>query len=884
MAEKYTKARFWKCALQVNPSGYIAYRGDAHGMTEEEFNRELLGVCQEEGIKIIGLADHGNVDAVDAIRELMTQQGIVVFPGFEIASSEKAHFVCLFPETTTTDHLNRYLGNLGLTNPTDGVWPSNLGGNELLSKVEALGGIAYAAHCTDDSGVLFRKLHHVWQNPLLKAAQIPGALDDLKNSEGYPYRQILLNREPEYRRERPVAIINAKDVVRPEDLHNSKTSCLIKMTRPCFASLKQAFLDPESRVRLHSDVPEKHYSRIESLRFTGGYLDGLEIEFSEHLNAVIGGRGTGKSTLIECIRYALELRPLGKNAQKQHDEIIRENLGKARGRIEVTIRSSAMNGRHFVISRRYGESATVKDEIGNPSVFVPADVLPRIEIYGQNEIYEIAQNPQWQRGLLNRFLDVDNRQMDERLEEIAKKLKDNRKSILQAQDSQAEVEDEVGRLPKLQEQVGQFKELGLEEKLQIVPMLEAEKRLSARVNEEIENLEAALSGVKDSLPDTVFLSDNAIKVLPHEDSLQAVRILLDDLTSAVEDLVSQACEKTGASKTAIGELQDALAASIKTEEDALEKAFKEIPSCEGRSGPEIGARYQKLLKDIERIRPKQALLASRKAVLTAFSKTRKALLGELSDVRAERSAQLQRALKKLNRKLTGKLRLTVYPESDRALLVAFLNDCGLEGVGLKRLAWIEAAEDFSPTKLAEMIRKGVDALKGSNWGVTPSVADALVKLPHSTLMELEELELSDTITIELNVAHAGEENYRPLERLSTGQQCTAILHMLLLENLDPLIMDQPEDNLDNAFIADRIVTELRSAKIARQFLFATHNANIPIFGDAEWIGVFQVADGHGEIPAELQGAIDLPMIQQMAAEILEGGRSAFMQRKDKYGF
>ncbi len=884
MAGKYTKARFWKCALQVNPAEYITYRGDDHGMTEDEFNRELLRICKEESIEIIGLADHGNVDAVDAIRDLMTQHGIVVFPGFEITSSEKAHFVCLFPETTTKDQLNRYLGALGLTNPDKGVWPSDLGGNHLLLKVDELGGIVYAGHCTDDKGVLSRKLYHVWQNPLLKAAQIPGPLDELKNEQGNGYRQILLNRNPDYRRERPIAVINANDVAHPEDLRNPKTSCLIKMTEPCFASFKQAFLDPESRVRLNSDFPEKYYSRIESFKCTGGYLDGLEIEFSEHLNAIIGGRGTGKSTLLECIRYALELRPLGKDAQKLHDEIIRENLGKVKARIELTIRSSAMNGNHFVIARRYGESAIVEDESGNPSAFAPTDVLPRIEIYGQNEIHEIAQNPQVMLSLLNRFLDVDNRQLDERLDEIVKRLKENRETILQAQESLAEVEDEVGRLPKLQEQVGHFKELGLEEKLRIVPKLETEKRLSERLNGDIENLETALSGVKDSLPDTVFLGDNAIKGLPHEACLQEARTVLDDLTTRVKELVTQAEEKVGASKAAIRRLQDTLAASIKEEEAALEKAFKEIPSCEGRSGPEIGAQYRKLLKDIERIRPKEALLASRKAVLTALSKTRRALLGELSDVRTERSAQVQRALKRLKRKLRGKIKPDLEPEANRGPLMKFLNDCGLEGVGLRRLAWIGTAEDFSPVKLAETIRKGVEALMGANWGVTPSTAEALVKLPHAKLMEIEELELPDTPRIELNVAHAEEENYRPLEKLSTGQQCTAILHMLLLENLDPLIMDQPEDNLDNAFIADRIVTELRSAKIARQFLFATHNANIPVFGDAEWIGVLQAVDGHAEIPGELQGAIDLPEIQRSAADILEGGESAFKQRRDKYGF
>ena len=97
-------------------------------------------------------------------------------------------------------------------------------------------------------------------------------------------------------------------------------------------------------------------------------------------------------------------------------------------------------------------------------------------------------------------------------------------------------------------------------------------------------------------------------------------------------------------------------------------------------------------------------------------------------------------------------------------------------------------------------------------------------------------------------------------------------------------MDQPEDNLDNAFIADRIVAELRNAKISRQFIFATHNANIPVFGDAEWIGILQATDGQAQMPLDAQGAIDIPEVRDNAAIILEGGRAAFNQRKTKYGF
>lgn len=340
----------------MNPSAYIEYRGAEHGMTEAQYNQKLLDLSLEYGIKVIGLADHGNAEGVDAIRKLMNEHEIIVFPGFEIATTEKAHYVCLFAENTTTVQLNRYLGALGLTNPKNGIWPSDLGGNEILTKVEELGGFVYTAHATDDSGILRQKLVHVWRNPLLKAVQIPGALDDLKHADGHPYHQILLNKNPEYKREISIGSINAKDVAVPEDLANPKASCLIKMTTSCFASFKLAFQDPESRVRLNSDVSEKYYSRIENLKVTGGYLDGVQIKFSDHLNAVIGGRGTGKSTLLECLRYVLGLRPIGKNALKQHDEIIKENLGRSGARVEVVIRSSRMNGRRFIVARRYGET------------------------------------------------------------------------------------------------------------------------------------------------------------------------------------------------------------------------------------------------------------------------------------------------------------------------------------------------------------------------------------------------------------------------------------------------------------------------------------------------------------------------------------------------
>jgi hypothetical protein len=87
--------------------------------------------------------------------------------------------------------------------------------------------------------------------------------------------------------------------------------------------------------------------------------------------------------------------------------------------------------------------------------------------------------------------------------------------------------------------------------------------------------------------------------------------------------------------------------------------------------------------------------------------------------------------------------------------------------------------------------------------------------------------------------------------------------------------------LDNAFIAEHIVNELRSSKTKRQYLFATHNANIPVFGDAEWIGVLQEEEGRSKLLAS--GSIDAPQVKDLAANILEGGKEAFTRRREKYG-
>ncbi|HBF08008.1 MAG TPA: DNA repair protein [Gammaproteobacteria bacterium] len=881
--KKYTKARFYKCALQVNTAEYIKYRGEEQVLSDSEYNQQLLDAALEAGIDIIGLASHGSINGFEQIRDLFKEHGIVVFPGFEIASTEKVHLVCLFDELTEADQIKMHLGALGVdvSNPAAPVQKTAI---DIIEYVNNKNGFIYAAHCTNDDGVLKRRMNHVWQHKELLAAQIPGSIDDLKGVESDFYRRVFLNNDINYKRCREMAAINAADVETPEKIKKKGASCLIKMTKPCFASFKQAFLDAGSRVRLNSDKIENYASAIEGIRFIGGYLDGVDIEFSEHLNAIIGGRGTGKSTMLECIRYGLGLEPKTQNAIKQHKNIVDTNLGNERGMVEITLRSSVMHGRQFKISRKYGNQPVVVDDQNNISPYHPTDLLPGLELYGQNEIYEMTRDLHSRNQLIERFLEGEHEQFDAEIANLLAKLKENRESIKQALNQKGDIESEVECLPKLLDQAKQYQALGIEEKLKIIPKLEKEKQLKTRVEEEVLHVKEAIQTLIDSVPDTVFLSDSALNELPNADLFKQQRVLLDELTTATKQSLKQLEQLVLNTDTQLAPLKQSLLEKHQYDEQNLEKAFKDIPTSQGKTGRQIGAEYQALLKQIEQIKPKQTQLQHRLAQIEELYIQRKKLLLELDQQTSARATSILKSVKQLTRKLENKIRLTLQPEGNRQVFFNFLSECNLEGIGVKRLAWVLEG-NFSPSNLAATVRQGEEQLAASNFGIPNSVVKALTHLSEVKLLELEELQLPDTLAIELNVTH-GEVTplFKSIDDLSTGQQCTAVLHLLLLDNHDPLILDQPEDNLDNAFIADRIVAELRRAKLGRQFLFATHNANIPIFGDAEWIGVLSVDDNKGKLLPEQQGAIDIPKVQELAADILEGGKNAFNQRREKYGF
>ena len=242
----------------------------------------------------------------------------------------------------------------------------------------------------------------------------------------------------------------------------------------------------------------------------------------------------------------------------------------------------------------------------------------------------------------------------------------------------------------------------------------------------------------------------------------------------------------------------------------------------------------------------------------------------------------------MNDQLAGSVRVNVKFAGNREALFRLLKD-GIRGRLSETIDAVRSNESLSLTELVDACRQGREALT-QKFKISSAQADKLAQAPPEVIMQLEELDLESTTEIELNVAGEGQlANWQKLGDLSTGQKATAVLLLLLLESEAPLVVDQPEDDLDNRFVTECVVPKMREEKRRRQFVFATHNANIPVLGDAELIVGLTASgeagqEGKARIPSEYIGSIDSRSVREMVEEVLEGGRSAFEMRRRKYGF
>ncbi len=881
-ARKSPGAQFYRCALQVNPFGYLGRHSKPTTFTSEaDYNAAILEACRREDVRVVGLTDHFRTSTARGLADALTASGIHVFPGFEASSSEGAHLLCLFPPATSFEEVERIIGRCGVSSLGVDSPLSDKSCNQLMELIAGLGGVTIAAHVCSANGLLTtlrgQSAILAWRSEHLLAAALPGSASEAPAA----YRSIVLNRDPNYRRVRPPAIINASDVNDPLGLASPSATTWIKMSKVSVEGLRQAFLDSGSRIRLNSDDPPDAHTELIGAAWDGGLLDGQSLRFNESLNVLIGGRGAGKSTLIESLRFAFDLPPKGDEARRVHDSMMKSLLGQGAA-VSILVRSPHPSPQHYLIQRNYGARPRIRDHNGDLLDGVaPAAILGNVEVYGQHEISELTRHPAKLAELLRRFTEPATDGSADKAA-VTTSLAQSRSQITSETEEIGRIEEALAALPSLRERLRRFAAAGLDEKLKEKTLIDAESRVFGGADALVDQTRQLAATIGASgIAATPILGEEEKTELPNA----AILSELNDIQSVLAARLDRAAQYIGfaaeSAKMAVQEVMTRWQPQRDDAEQNYERILREL-KADGHDGSE----YVSIKDQVERLRPKEADRGTRMERLSTLQRERRELLARWEDAKAADFRTLQQAARRVSRRLKDRVRVGVRRSRQLGQLETVLRK-HVSGNINQAVERLRTHVDLNVSDFAETIRTGALRLV-AEYGFSQNAAERIAQAGSVLALEVEECEIPAEAVLELNVGLEQAPVWKELDDLSTGQKATAVLLLLLLESGAPLIVDQPEDDLDNRFIAESVVPAMRQEKRRRQFIFSSHNANIPVLGDAEQIvGLTPVVDAGSTtvtIPAELCGSIDVPAVKELVKELLEGGQAAFEYRRQKYGF
>lgn len=858
-------ARWHRVALQVNPYGYQGRSAPSTRFADEQsYNEAIVRACRQWNIELIAITDHWRVETAEGLAQAAERVGIVVLPGFEAVSREGIHLLVLFERGTGYSDVDAAIGACGGT-PGCGFDKLGYPYAEIVRCVVQRRALAIPAHVNGPNGLLSvlqgQALIHAWCNEDVHAVAVsPGPrLTPLQ-------QRILKNEENDYRRLHPPACLHADDISAPERLGAEDGSCWVKMSTPSLTSLDLAARTPETRITLADPALSPHPT-IETISWEGGFLDGMRLRLSDSLTCLVGGRGTGKSTIIESIRYALGVGPIGEGAGRDHRGLV-ENVLVAGTKISMLVRGGAGE---FLIERSVPDPPVVRDASGTALASRPTDVLGPVEVFSQHELAELADSRDYIARLLQRISSNT-----EHASNLPTRLRRNREAILGGRRRLAEIDEALDELPRLQEALTHFRSARLDERLDEYTRINRERRVLDTAVARLDDTLMATQPLRDEgLLDQAFTSPAALQELPNAVVLARIADVLGTLQAEIAtaaDTIDQAVAAARAALSSIDADWSAATAPVREQYDAVLRSLQS-------TGLDAN-RYVATQRAVDRLAPLADQHGQIGARIDALYNERRQLLAELGDHASAERRKLGEACRVVNDSLRGTVRVRPQPSMDRRGLVALIEKA-VSGQQSQIKSAVQQ-ETFSPRALADACRAGIDQLDA--FGIRGAQAVNLLAAGEELFLQLEEITVGLAAAAALNVGSAATPDFRDLNDLSKGQKATALLLVLLATLPGPLIVDQPEDDLDNRFIWEGVVPRVRDLKGKRQLLFSTHNANIPVLGDAELMVVLESVAGKGRIAEGGVGSLDDRTVLALAGEILEGGPDAFRRRRYLYGF
>lgn len=865
-------ARWFRAALQVNPYEYHGNPAPSQTYSDEAtYNKALLDECEAQGISLIAITDHWRATSAAGLIQDAKIRGITALPGFEANTSEGIHLLVIFESGTNLEDITVAIGASGLT-PGDPHGVATKSFSEIVTEMTNRGALVIPAHVNvANSGLLCRvmgkPLEAMIQNTHIQALGVTPSAADVGAQD-----QIFKNKGP-FKRKHALVKIHADDISNPSALTTEGGSTWFKMCEPGLAGLKHAIRTPQTRVSL-VDPTSSSRVLLREISWVGGFLNGQNLPLTEDLTALIGGRGTGKSTVIESLRYVLDIAPIGDAARKDHEGVIK-NVVRTATTISLTVDVTSPEPARYTIERTVPDPAVVKDASGTVTSFRPRDIVGSLEIFGQHELAELAQDKTLMAQMVGRVAGEPVAAKERPA--ILRALAENRENLGKAERDEESLESELADIPRLEERAGKFSESDIGTKLEQQTILRSEEGIFVEVNDRLVAVEDELANTDlDVLVEQLRAPIQGIEDSPREVHLKPAQDALEAAAKAVQSAREALTKALEGARLATTTAKDGWATTVKPIQETNAEVFRQLIE-DGYNPDEYIQTKTQLDRLTKRAEQRKVYEARKKKLLVE----RTSLMQQLAANDTAIAKELNLAITRANTATSSAVVVKPVADPDRSALKAIID----KHFTTQRTQIIAATQrdDFSTRAFVEAARKGEVAL--APYGITGAQLKNILELGEPLFRELEEISVGRAVDVQLNVAQKGKgTDLRRLEDLSKGQRATALLLLLLGASSSPLVIDQPEDDLDNRFIYDGIVTRLRALKGSRQIIVSTHNANVPVLGDADLVIALE-GNGHNGWPApDGVGSLDAQSVRGYAEDLLEGGRDAFSARQHLYGF
>lgn len=841
----------------------------------------------QEGLDAIAITDHNTGLWIDDVKKAAKNK-LVVFPGVEISATggeSTIHIAAIFDKDKSSKDIENLLGDLKIYPDKYGKPDAytNDSPNEVIDKIAARGALAIASHANSSQGVMGGMKGNPRTGVImnLNLAAVEATASDFNSSEkrekGTRVVDLLDGSHTEYRK---LAVYQVSDNL------DEKTGkhCLseigarysyFKLDEVTLEGLRQCFCDPDVRIKQKGELKIVKLPRIKQMEISQGFLAAQKVCFHEGLNSIVGGKGTGKSLIIEFLRFAI-------NQTSKDKEILTDHNKKLEKRLEsfgkVSLDFELPTGDNYRITRIYdGDENPIEcincetDEVYEGDI--PA--LFPVMAYSQNEVIKISEDEAAQLRLIDSFIDTST--YSERMKNLSTALRKNDRELASSIKAAYEVASYKTQLSTIEEQLKNI-DKSLKNKLfDEMKVLEKKKSL-------LEQYIYFNDNTQQKLEETLqyFLNDVTPPSIPKEFNEDSDIKQANELTKESIDLAVKYIKQT---KQEILQNTDKLKDLLNKwlpQFDQKKKQYEDMLTRAGGDKKKLETLRRKLKEERDSI--EQELLKYTKQVenLSKVREARDSLLDEFEEVHKNYFNTRKNKFDELTSQSRGKLRLdisyAVNADDFKDELWALRS-----GSGIHRTDTDKVANNLMPRGFVDLvINKDIDAL-AEKAGLATLNAEKLINALNSKEDLSEVLALSYSVypeDIPSIQFKKDDGKYYPISEVSTGQKCTALLIIALSEGIKPVIIDQPEDSLDTTSVYEDIVMKLRDGKEKRQFILTTHNASVGVASDSDNFVVLKSTSSRGVV--DCYGAIDREKVKTEVIQHLEGGPRPYNLRYRKY--